>query len=71
MQLSRLPAMGSGPADEESNECQQAYSNYLKTDEQYLNDIGAIDFDGDQAVDENENNAERALKDRLSYSQVI
>ena len=65
MQLSPLPALDSEPADEESNEFQQAYSNYLKTDEQYLNDIGAIDFDIDQAADEKEHNTERALKDRL------
>ena len=65
MQLSPLPKLDSEPADEEASEFQQAYSNYLLTDEQYSTDIDLIDFDNDQNAYEKQEIAERALKDKV------
>jgi len=65
MHLSPLPILDSEPADEENSEFQQAYSNYLLTDEQYLKDINLIDFDDDQNAYQKQESAERALKDKV------
>lgn len=63
--LAPLPPLDIDPADEESTEFKNAFLNAQLTDETYLKAIEKIDFETDEKAFDAQENADRALKDRL------
>lgn len=68
MVLSPLPPVDIDPPDEETTEFKNAFLNAQLTDEAYLKIIEKIDFEYDEQSPDKQENAERALKDRLRES---
>lgn len=65
MVLSSLPPVDMDPPDEETGEFKTAFQNALLTDEAYLKVIDKIDFEYDEKAPDMQENADRALKDRV------
>lgn len=65
MFLSPLPSVDLDPPDEETTEFKNAFMNAQLTDEAYIKAIEAIDFEYDEKAIDKQENADRALKDRV------
>ena len=65
MVLAPLPSVELDPPDEETTEFRNAYLNAQSTDEAYIRAIEKIDFEYDEKALDKQENADRALKDRV------
>lgn len=65
MFLAPLPPLDIDPADEDTTEFKNAFLNAQSTDETYLKAIEKIDFETDEKAFDAQENADRALKNRL------
>ena len=65
MFLTALPSVDLDPPDEETTEFKNAFMNAQLTDEAYLKAIETIDFEYDEKAIDKQENADRALKDRV------
>jgi len=65
MVLAPLPPVGIDPPDEDASDFKSAFLNAQSTDEAYLEIIEKIDFEYDEKALDKQENADRALKDRV------
>lgn len=65
MVLAPLPPVDIDPPDEDTTEFKNAFFNAQSTDEAYLKVIEKIDFEYDEKALDKQENADRALKDRV------
>jgi very-short-patch-repair endonuclease len=65
MVLAPLPPVDIDPLDEDTTEFKNAFFNAQSTDEAYLKVIEKIDFEYDEKALDKQENADRALKDRV------
>ncbi len=65
MVLAPLPPVDIDPPDEEMTEFRNAFFNAQSTDEAYLKVIEKIDFEYDEKALDKQENADRALKDKV------
>lgn len=65
MVLAPLPPVDIDPPDEDTTEFKNAFFNAQSTDETYLKVIEKIDFEYDEKALDTQENADRALKDRV------
>lgn len=65
MALTPLPPVGIDPPDEDTREFKNAFLNAQSIDEAYLKAIEKIDFENDEKALDKQENADRALKDKV------
>jgi len=68
MVLAPLPSVDLDPPDEDTTEFKNAFLNAQSTDEAYIKAIEKIDFEYDEKALDKQENADRALKDRVRES---
>lgn len=68
MVLAPLPSVDLDPPDEDTTEFKNAFLNAQATDEAYIKAIEKIDFEYDEKALDKQENADRALKDRVRES---
>lgn len=68
MVLAPLPSVDLDPPDEDTIEFKNAFLNAQSTDEAYIKAIEKIDFEYDEKALDKQENADRALKDRVRES---
>lgn len=68
MVLAPLPSVDLDPPDEDTTEFKNAFLNAQSTDEVYIKAIEKIDFEYDEKALDKQENADRALKDRVRES---
>lgn len=68
MGLAPLPSVDLDPPDEDTTEFKNAFLNAQSTDEAYIKAIEKIDFEYDEKALDKQENADRALKDRVRES---
>ena len=68
MVLAPLPSVDIDPPDEDTIEFKNAFLNAQSTDEAYIEAIEKIDFEYDEKALDKQENADRALKDRVRES---
>jgi very-short-patch-repair endonuclease len=68
MVLAPLPSVDIDPPDEDTTEFKNAFLNAQSTDEAYIKAIEKIDFEYDEKALDKQENADRALKDRVRES---
>ena len=68
MVLAPLPSVDIDPLDEDTIEFKNAFLNAQSTDEAYIEVIEKIDFEYDEKALDKQENADRALKDRVRGS---
>ena len=68
MVLAPLPSVDLDPPDEDTSEFKNAFLNAQSTDEAYIKAIEKIDFEYDEKALDKQENADRALKDRVRES---
>lgn len=71
MVLAPLPSVDMDPPDEDTIEFKNAFLNAESTDEAYIKAIEKIDFEYDEKALDKQENADRALKDRVRESMEM